>query len=113
MKKYSKIFVNPSQKNCSMCNITLTCAHKKFTVDKRGPLHVVYQLLCFPFAPSLSLTSDRSRMLSGVVLNVQGLKMATGEPDVPPLQGRARFRELLLGDQPCQSEDRYGILIVR
>ncbi|KAI5096346.1 potassium channel subfamily T member 1 isoform X3, partial [Silurus meridionalis] len=27
------------------------------------------------------------------------------EHDVPPLQGRARFRELLLGDQPCQSED--------
>ncbi|XP_053543946.1 potassium channel subfamily T member 1 [Ictalurus punctatus] len=48
-------------------------------------------------------------MLSGVVLNVQGLKMATGEPDVPPLQGRARFRELLLGDQPCQSEDRVHV----
>lgn len=58
------------------------------------------------------MTSECSQMLSGVVLNVQRLKMATGEPDVPPLQGRARFRELLLGEQPCQSEDRYGILIV-
>ncbi|GAA6105310.1 potassium channel subfamily T member 2 [Tachysurus ichikawai] len=56
-------------------------------------------------APKPRVTSDCSQMLSGVVLNVQGLKMATGEPDVPPLQGRARFRELLLGDQPCQSED--------
>lgn len=64
------------------------------------------------FAPFSSVTSDCSQMLSGVVLNVHGLKMATGEPDVPPLQSRARFRELLLGDQPCQSEDRYGILIV-
>lgn len=67
---------------------------------------------CFLFTPSLSVTSDCSQMLSGVVLNVQRLKMATGEPDVPPLQGRARFRELLLGEQPCQSEDRYGIHIV-
>lgn len=69
-------------------------------------------VFCFLFPPSLSVNSDSSQMLSGVVLNVQGLKMATGEPDVPPLQGRARFRELLLGDQPCQSEDRYDILIV-
>ncbi|XP_053334497.1 potassium channel subfamily T member 2 [Clarias gariepinus] len=60
-------------------------------------------------APAPSVTSDRSQMLSGVVLNVQGLKMATGEPDVPPLQGRARFRELLLGEQPCQSEDRVHV----
>ncbi|KAK3524587.1 hypothetical protein QTP70_029901 [Hemibagrus guttatus] len=60
-------------------------------------------------APTPSVNSDCSQMLSGVVLNVQGLKMATGEHDVPPLQGRARFRELLLGDQPCQSEDRVHV----
>lgn len=78
------------------------------TIESSLPISVFF----FMFAPSLSVTADCSQMLSGVVLNVQGLKMATGEPDVPPLQGRARFRELLLGDQPCQSEDRYGILIV-
>ncbi|XP_046724533.1 potassium channel subfamily T member 1 isoform X2 [Silurus meridionalis] len=60
-------------------------------------------------APAPSETPDCSQMLSGVVLNVQGLKMAAGEHDVPPLQGRARFRELLLGDQPCQSEDRVHV----
>ncbi|KAL7844878.1 hypothetical protein SRHO_G00234170 [Serrasalmus rhombeus] len=49
---------------------------------------------------------------SGVVLNIQGLKAAADESDVPPLQCRARFRELLLGDQPCQNEDRYGSCIV-
>ncbi|XP_072517378.1 potassium channel subfamily T member 2 isoform X3 [Salminus brasiliensis] len=46
---------------------------------------------------------------NGVVLNVQGLRTAVGESDVPPLQCRARFRELLLGDQPCQSEDRVHV----
>uniref|UniRef100_A0A4W4FKU4 RCK N-terminal domain-containing protein n=1 Tax=Electrophorus electricus TaxID=8005 RepID=A0A4W4FKU4_ELEEL len=35
--------------------------------------------------------------------------MTTGASDVPPLQCRARFRELLLGDQPCQNEDRVHV----
>ncbi|XP_037401942.1 potassium channel subfamily T member 2 isoform X6 [Pygocentrus nattereri] len=46
---------------------------------------------------------------SGVVLNIQGLKAAADESDVPPLQCRARFRELLLGDQPSQNEDRVHV----
>ncbi|XP_060792606.1 potassium channel subfamily T member 1 [Neoarius graeffei] len=61
----------------------------------------------FPMDSHKQLRSFTSS--TGVVLNVQRLKMATGEPDVPPLQGRARFRELLLGEQPCQSEDRVHV----
>ncbi|XP_035377500.1 potassium channel subfamily T member 1 isoform X2 [Electrophorus electricus] len=55
-----------------------------------------------------SATSD-PHTLNGVVLSIQGLKMTTGASDVPPLQCRARFRELLLGDQPCQNEDRVHV----
>ncbi|KAI4897095.1 hypothetical protein NFI96_021412, partial [Prochilodus magdalenae] len=54
----------------------------------------------------LSSLSVASCAANGVVLNVQELRATAGESDVPPLQCRARFRELLLGDQPCQSEDR-------
>ncbi|XP_062867046.1 potassium channel subfamily T member 1 [Trichomycterus rosablanca] len=53
--------------------------------------------------------SEHSQKLGEVVLNVQRLKMITGEPEVPPLQFRVRFGELLLGDQPCQSEDRVHV----
>ncbi|KAM8759614.1 potassium channel subfamily T member 1 isoform 7-T7 [Acanthopagrus schlegelii] len=46
---------------------------------------------------------------SGVILDISALKMAPLEVDteVPPLPPRYRFRDLLLGDQTFQNDDRY------
>lgn len=42
----------------------------------------------------------------GVLLDTAGLKMSDLETEVLPLPPRYRFRDLLLGDQSFQSEDR-------
>ncbi|XP_040052257.1 potassium channel subfamily T member 1 isoform X5 [Gasterosteus aculeatus] len=44
---------------------------------------------------------------SGVVLDISALKMAEVDTEVPPLPPRYRFRDLLLGDQTFQNDDRY------
>ncbi|TWW60238.1 Potassium channel subfamily T member 2 [Takifugu flavidus] len=43
---------------------------------------------------------------SGVILDISALKMAEVETEVPPLPPRYRFRDLLLGDQTFQNDDR-------
>lgn len=45
---------------------------------------------------------------TGVILDIGNLKIGDGESGVPPLPPRYRFRDLLLGDQSFQSEDRYS-----
>ncbi|CAG12428.1 unnamed protein product, partial [Tetraodon nigroviridis] len=42
----------------------------------------------------------------GVVLDISSLRMEQQESEVPPLPPRFRFRDLLLGDQTFQNEDR-------
>ncbi|XP_029998959.1 potassium channel subfamily T member 1 isoform X2 [Sphaeramia orbicularis] len=44
---------------------------------------------------------------SGVILDISALKMADVDSEVPPLPPRYRFRDLLLGDQTFQNDDRY------
>ncbi|KAM8865503.1 potassium channel subfamily T member 1-like isoform 9-T11 [Synchiropus picturatus] len=44
---------------------------------------------------------------SGVILDISSLKMAEMDTEVPPLPPRYRFRDLLLGDQTFQNDDRY------
>ncbi|XP_072243552.1 potassium channel subfamily T member 1 isoform X8 [Leuresthes tenuis] len=44
---------------------------------------------------------------SGVILDISTLKMADVDTEVPPLPPRYRFRDLLLGDQTFQNDDRY------
>ncbi|KAM4578512.1 potassium channel subfamily T member 1 isoform 7-T7 [Fundulus diaphanus] len=44
---------------------------------------------------------------SGVILDISSLKMADVDTEVPPLPPRYRFRDLLLGDQTFQNDDRY------
>ncbi|XP_042276463.1 potassium channel subfamily T member 1 isoform X3 [Thunnus maccoyii] len=44
---------------------------------------------------------------SGVILDISTLKMAEVDSEVPPLPPRYRFRDLLLGDQTFQNDDRY------
>lgn len=45
---------------------------------------------------------------SGVILDIASLKMTELESEVLPLPPRYRFRDLLLGDQSFQSDDRFG-----
>lgn len=43
---------------------------------------------------------------SEVLLDISALKMEQQESEVPPLPPRFRFRDLLLGDQSFQNDDR-------
>ncbi|XP_041667289.1 potassium channel subfamily T member 2 isoform X2 [Cheilinus undulatus] len=46
---------------------------------------------------------------SGVILDISSLKMEQQESEVPPLPPRFRFRDLLLGDQNFQNDDRVQV----
>ncbi|XP_070780286.1 potassium channel subfamily T member 2 [Enoplosus armatus] len=46
---------------------------------------------------------------SGVILDISTLKMEQQESEVPPLPPRFRFRDLLLGDQSFQNDDRVQV----
>ncbi|KAM8865514.1 potassium channel subfamily T member 1-like isoform 20-T22 [Synchiropus picturatus] len=46
---------------------------------------------------------------SGVILDISSLKMAEMDTEVPPLPPRYRFRDLLLGDQTFQNDDRVQV----
>ncbi|XP_056146738.1 potassium channel subfamily T member 1-like isoform X2 [Lampris incognitus] len=46
---------------------------------------------------------------SGVILDISALKMADIDTEVPPLPPRYRFRDLLLGDQTFQNDDRVQV----
>lgn len=53
-------------------------------------------------SPAVASRADRS----GVILDISTLRMEQQESEVPPLPPRFRFRDLLLGDQTFQNEDR-------
>ncbi|XP_063791921.1 potassium channel subfamily T member 1 isoform X2 [Pseudophryne corroboree] len=46
---------------------------------------------------------------TGVILDISTLKMNELETEVPPLPPRYRFRDLLLGDQTFQNDDRVQV----
>ncbi|XP_029572236.1 potassium channel subfamily T member 1 isoform X1 [Salmo trutta] len=46
---------------------------------------------------------------TGVILDISALKMAEVDSEVPPLPPRYRFRDLLLGDQSFQNDDRVQV----
>ncbi|KAJ0057263.1 hypothetical protein NL108_002187, partial [Boleophthalmus pectinirostris] len=54
-------------------------------------------------------SSAQSQRNSGVILNISSLKMEQAESEVPPLPPRFRFRDLLLGDQSFQNDDRVQV----
>lgn len=56
--------------------------------------------------PSETLQKNNSSN-SGVILDISTLKMADVDSEVPPLPPRYRFRDLLLGDQTFQNDDRW------
>ncbi|XP_034081052.1 potassium channel subfamily T member 1 isoform X11 [Gymnodraco acuticeps] len=57
--------------------------------------------------PSTESVQMNNSSNSGVILDISTLKMAEVDTEVPPLPPRYRFRDLLLGDQTFQNDDRY------
>ncbi|XP_068576975.1 potassium channel subfamily T member 1-like isoform X15 [Cebidichthys violaceus] len=57
--------------------------------------------------PSAETLQRNNSSNSGVILDISALKMAEVDTEVPPLPPRYRFRDLLLGDQTFQNDDRY------
>ncbi|XP_073496334.1 potassium channel subfamily T member 1 isoform X5 [Phyllobates terribilis] len=62
-------------------------------------------LLGWVQSSSTGLAPDKS----GVILDISTLKMNELETEVPPLPPRYRFRDLLLGDQTFQNDDRVQV----
>lgn len=56
--------------------------------------------------PSTETVQKNNSSNSGVILDISALKMADVDSGVPPLPPRYRFRDLLLGDQTFQNDDR-------
>lgn len=59
-----------------------------------------------PCRTSTETVQKNNSSNSGVILDISALKMAEVETEVPPLPPRYRFRDLLLGDQTFQNDDR-------
>ncbi|XP_031705193.1 potassium channel subfamily T member 1 isoform X5 [Anarrhichthys ocellatus] len=57
--------------------------------------------------PSTDTLQRNNSSNSGIILDISALKMAEVDTEVPPLPPRYRFRDLLLGDQTFQNDDRY------
>lgn len=59
-----------------------------------------------PCSSSTAPPPQSTSCSSGVILDISTLKMEQVESEVPPLPPRFRFRDLLLGDQSFQNDDR-------
>ncbi|XP_069604133.1 potassium channel subfamily T member 1 isoform X1 [Ranitomeya imitator] len=67
------------------------------------------QTFVYDDGSSHKYTSRLSPDKSGVILDISTLKMNELETEVPPLPPRYRFRDLLLGDQTFQNDDRVQV----
>ncbi|XP_034088161.1 potassium channel subfamily T member 2-like isoform X1 [Gymnodraco acuticeps] len=84
-------------KMCSECYVNQTFVHDDGTVNDHKPR-----------SPSAPLQTHSSS--SGVILDIAALNMEQQESEeVPPLPPRFRFRDLLLGDQSFQNDDRVQV----
>ncbi|KAM6901496.1 LOW QUALITY PROTEIN: potassium channel subfamily T member 1 [Lycodopsis pacificus] len=82
---------------CSECYVNQTFVHDDGTVNDHKPRSSP--------APLQANTNS-----SGVILDISTLKMEQQESEeVPPLPLRFRFRDLLLGDQSFQNDDRVQV----
>ncbi|KAK9532564.1 hypothetical protein VZT92_009942 [Zoarces viviparus] len=84
-------------KMCSECYVNQTFVHDDGTVNDHKPRS----------SPAPLQTNTNS---SGVILDISTLRMEQQESEeVPPLPLRFRFRDLLLGDQSFQNDDRVQV----
>ncbi|GAA6109130.1 potassium channel subfamily T member 1 isoform X1 [Tachysurus ichikawai] len=63
-------------------------------------------LMVFSVRPPAETVKKNSVSNTGLILDSSALKMADVDSEVPPLPPRYRFRDLLLGDQSFQNDDR-------
>ncbi|KAL4617401.1 potassium channel subfamily T member 1 isoform X1 [Arapaima gigas] len=59
--------------------------------------------------PSPETVQKNNSSNTGVILDISTLKMTEVDSEVPPLPPRYRFRDLLLGDQSFQNDDRVQV----
>ncbi|XP_029940802.1 potassium channel subfamily T member 2-like isoform X2 [Salarias fasciatus] len=85
-------------KMCSECYVNQTFVHDDGTVNEHRPR-----------SSAAPVQTKRSSNSSGVILDISALKMEQLESEVPPLPPRFRFRDLLLGDQGFQNDDRVQV----
>ncbi|KAM3599871.1 uncharacterized protein V6R79_013231 [Siganus canaliculatus] len=84
-------------KMCSECYVNQTFVNDDGTVNHNHKPRS---------SPAPLQTSINS---TGVILDISTLKMEQQETEVPPLPPRFRFRDLLLGDQSFQNDDRVQV----
>ncbi|XP_015238187.1 PREDICTED: potassium channel subfamily T member 2-like [Cyprinodon variegatus] len=84
-------------KMCSECYVNQSFVNDDGTVSAHKP------------RPSTAPLQTNSNCSSGVILDISSLKMEQLESEVPPLPPRFRFRDLLLGDQNFQNDDRVQV----
>lgn len=68
-------------------------------------LFVIMLFMVFSIRPTETVKKN-SACNTGLILDSSALKMADVDSEVPPLPPRYRFRDLLLGDQSFQNDDR-------
>ncbi|XP_074474809.1 potassium channel subfamily T member 2 isoform X2 [Sebastes fasciatus] len=86
---------------CSECYVNKTFEHDDGTVNEHKKSSTP--------APLQTKTTSSSST-SGVILDISTLQMEQQESEeVPPLPPRFRFRDLLLGDQSFQNDDRVQV----
>ncbi|XP_047426573.1 potassium channel subfamily T member 2 isoform X1 [Mugil cephalus] len=86
-------------KMCSECYENQSFVNDDGTVNDHKPRS----------SPAPLLTKGSGSSSSGVILDISTLKMEQMESEVPPLPPRFRFRDLLLGDQSFQNDDRVQV----
>ncbi|XP_028273500.1 potassium channel subfamily T member 2 [Parambassis ranga] len=87
-------------KMCSECYVNQSFVNDDGTVNEHKPRS--------SSAP-LQTKNNSSSSSSGVILDISTLNMEQLESEVPPLPPRFRFRDLLLGDQGFQNDDRVQV----
>ncbi|XP_061589282.1 potassium channel subfamily T member 2 [Cololabis saira] len=85
---------------CSECYENQTFVNDDGTVNGHKPSS---------FPAALQNSNKSSSQTSGVILDISTLRMEQPESEVPPLPPRFRFRDLLLGDQNPQNDDRVQV----
>lgn len=95
---------------CPLFLFTIACSSNPlhFCTSALFSLSIPFCFFTLPLPPLSSAPApiQTNSNSSGVILDISNLKMEQLESEVPPLPPRFRFRDLLLGDQSFQNDDR-------